>query len=112
MRLKSFNVVENNPYDDLAYPVLKQSKQGYNVYEIEDVQIKDINLNGPTFVFRRDIADSFMIKGGAIKSYHSLRFKDTIYIVLKYHLNLYMGDGLVGVSNTIYIFTHSFRQLT
>nr|NQU89965.1 hypothetical protein [Bacteroidota bacterium] len=102
--LKSFNVVENNPFNNLAYPVLKQSKQGYNVYEIDDVQVKDINLNGPKFVIRRDISDSLTIKDGAIKSYHSLKFRDTSYFVLKYHLNLYVGDELLGVSNTVYIF--------
>lgn len=102
--VKSFNIPENNPYQNLQYPIFSQSKQGYNIFEINDLQINDIDLNGPNFVYARSLTDTFKINNGAIKSYHELRFTDTSHIILKYHLNLYMGDGLVGVSNTIYIF--------
>ncbi len=105
--IKSFNIVENNPYQNLNYPIIRQSKQGYNVYEIDNVQVKEIDLNEPSFVHRRNISDSFLIEGGAIKSYHVLNYTDTSYIVLKYHVNLYMGECLVGVSNTIYIFKNN-----
>jgi len=101
---KSFSIVENNPYQNLKYPLLRQSKQGYNIFEIDNIRIKDVELNGPTFVHARSLTDTFKIINGAIKSYHELRFTDTSHIILKYHLNLYMGDGLVGVSNTIYLF--------
>lgn len=100
----SFNIIENNPYQNLQYPALRESRQGYNVFKIDDIRIKEIELNGPTFVHAEILSDTFKIIDGAIKSYHQLHFTDTSHIILKYHLNLYMGDGLVGVSNTIYIF--------
>ncbi len=105
--IKTFDIVDNNPYNNLNYPLIDQSKQGYNIYDVDGVQIKYLQLEGPFFASRRNLTDSFVIEDGAIKSYHELCFTDTSHIIVKYHLNLYMGGVLVGVSNTVFLFMNN-----
>ncbi len=106
--INSFNIYQNNPYENLNYPKLvKRNEQDNKYYKINNVRIRDFSISEGKFNYRKDTPDTTKIINGFAGSYSAVFYSDTSHLIVLYELRMYQEDSFLGVSTSVFILTNN-----
>lgn len=103
--LYSFNMLENNPFNKLAYPEvnIKAPDEKNKVYQINNVPLENITLPEGKLVLKKQLENSEQYTELIGSSFYQATEKGN-YLVVKYNFYLTFFDIVVGRSDAIFIF--------
>ncbi len=102
--LKTFDIVENNPFNHLDFPEI-EVKDPYHknkFYEIVDMPLQDIILAEGTLVLKQGIDTSRILDVQANSYYQAFDLGN--YLLIRYSLYIGLRDWVAGRSDAILIF--------
>jgi len=102
--LKTFDIVENNPFNHLDYPEI-EVKDPYHKnksYEISNTKLKDIKIPEGNLVLKQGLDTSRIADVQAYSHYQA--FIRGEFLVVKYDFGVGSVDWVAGKGHVIYIF--------
>lgn len=98
--LNSFNIIENNPYNKLEYPILKKDKYGLIIYDMTKVSKSEaVKALSPKYIeqkssFKKSDSDLNTPSLTSLKSrvVYSGEFRDDSFRIVSYSLMAYEHD--------------------
>lgn len=97
----SFNLIENNPYNSLPYPVIKDKILSY---DLSGVRLNDIMLRKGKLNITFGVSDTVLLRNIGATSFSGVYEDNSNYSIVCYYLNVGGEDNIVAYSAIIYVF--------
>lgn len=110
--LNTFDLVENNPFNKLDYPELKQNKfnQPNKSYNLDGISLDKIKVPVEKLVLKNNF-DQTIPKNELVGwSFYQASISGE-YLVVNYSFNVHWGDMVLGRSDAVFIFNNQGEQL-
>lgn len=109
--LKTFNIVENNPFNHLDYPEIevKDPLHKNKSYEIKNTPLQDIELPEGNLVLKQGLDTTRVVDVQGYSYYQA--FIRGEFLVIKYDFGIGLRDWVAGKAHVIYIFDFEGKLL-